>query len=123
MKRVQVASASEVREDEILSKEVEGVSILLTRVDGTAYAVENKCPHLGFSMARGSVQGKTLRCPWHGSEFDVCSGDNLDWVNAVVGIKVPGWSRKLISLGSKPAPVRTFEASEESGSVFVSLPD
>jgi nitrite reductase/ring-hydroxylating ferredoxin subunit len=122
MKRVEVASAADVREGEILVKDVDGVSILLTRVEGTVYAVANKCPHLGWSMARGSVEGKVLRCPWHGSEFDVCSGENLDWVNSVAGIKMPGWSRRLIGLGSTPAPVETFEASEESGSVFVSLP-
>lgn len=123
MKRTQLASADEVREGEILVKEVEGISIILTRVEGAPYAVENKCPHLGWSMARGSVKGSSLRCPWHGSEFDVCSGANLDWVNAVAGISMPRWSRRIIGMGSKPAPVQTFEVSEESGAVFVSLPD
>lgn len=122
MKRIEVAGSSEVQEGKLFLAKVEDLQVLLTRVGGTAYAVENKCAHLGFSMARGSVEGATLRCPWHGSRFDVCTGRNVDWVNAVAGVPMPGWMHKLIALGKEPAPIRTFEVSEEAGQLFIHVP-
>ena len=123
MKRIEVANSADVRENKILVARVDGLLLILTRVDGRAYAVENKCAHLGWSMARGSITGSTLRCPWHGSRFDVCSGKNVDWVNAFAGVPMPRWAQGLMALGKEPAPIRTFETSEESGRVFVSVPD
>ncbi len=123
MKRIAVASSSDIRESEIFATRIEGVNVLVTRVDGRVYAVENKCAHLGWSMARGTVTGPTLRCPWHGAKYDVCSGDNVGWVNAIPGVSMPAWTHGLIALGKKPAPLRTFETAEESGQVFVSLTD
>jgi hypothetical protein len=36
---------------------------------------------------------------------------------------MPRWAQGLMALGKEPAPIRTFETSEESGRVFVSVPD
>jgi len=123
MKRVDVADSSRVTEGAILAVRAEGLAVLLTRVGGQAYAVENKCSHLGWSMARGSIEGSALQCPWHGSKFDVCTGENLDWVNGFAGVPMPGWTHRLIALGKQPAGIRTFETAEESGRIFVTLPD
>jgi nitrite reductase/ring-hydroxylating ferredoxin subunit len=116
-----VASAEDVREAASLVAKVGGVRLLLTRVQGKVYAVEDRCPHLGVSMARGSIDGSVLRCPWHGSTFDVCTGQNLDWIKSVAGVSVPQWSRALIGMGRRPAAVRTFEAREEEGRVLVDV--
>src|SRR4030095_2956278 len=98
-----VASSSEIREDSpFATRAGDGLRLLLTRVDGKVQAIENKCPHLGLSMARGKVNGSVITCPWHGSTFDVCSGKNLDWITAVAGVKVPEWSKGLIALGRHP---------------------
>lgn len=123
MKHLEVATSTDVRENELLAVQVAGLSLIVTRVAGHARVVENKCSHLGWSMARGSVSGSTLKCPWHGSTFDVCSGQNLDWVGAIAGVPLPRWTRSLIALGKKPAPIRTFVASEESGRVFIDVPN
>lgn len=116
-----VAGSTEVKENAPYAARVDGVRLLLTRVDGTVRAIENKCPHLGLSMAKGKVNGSVIQCPWHGSTFDVCTGRNLDWITAVGGMKVPDWSKSLIALGKKPAAVRTFEAREENGRVMVDV--
>jgi nitrite reductase/ring-hydroxylating ferredoxin subunit len=116
-----VASSADIKENASYPVQVNGVRLLLTRVDGAVRAVENRCPHLGLSMTRGKVEGKVIHCPWHGSTFDACSGENLDWITAVAGMKVPDWSRSLIAFGKKPAPLRTFPAREENGRVLVEV--
>ncbi len=122
MTRIEVAGSADVAENKVFVARANGLSILLTRVGGRAYAVENKCSHLGLSMSRASVSGATLQCPWHGSKFDVCSGKNLDWVNGFVGLPMPGWTHKLIALGKAPAPIRSFPTVEEAGQVYIELP-
>jgi nitrite reductase/ring-hydroxylating ferredoxin subunit len=52
--------------------------------DGQVLAVDNRCPHLGFPLHRGSVQDGLLTCPWHHARFDLCSGGTFDlWADDV----------------------------------------
>lgn len=122
MKQIEVARAGDVKENQALGVNAAGTPVLLTRVNGQVKAVSSKCPHLGLSLARGKLEGGSITCPFHGSRFDVCTGANLDWCNAVVGIPVPGWTSRLIAMGKKPAALPTFEASEQDGKVFVRVP-
>ena len=119
MNRLKLADSTAVREGEVRTAQVDGASLILSRVDGKVCAVENKCPHFGLPLARGKVADGTIRCPWHGSRFDLCSGENLDWVNSVAGLPLPLWSRSLVAMGKQPAPLRCFEVTEENGAVFL----
>ncbi|GGD65889.1 Rieske (2Fe-2S) protein [Paenibacillus nasutitermitis] len=48
------------------------------------YAVDNRCPHLGFPLHIGSLCDGILTCHWHHARFDVCSGGTLDpWADDV----------------------------------------
>lgn len=42
------------------------------------YAVDNRCPHLGFPLHMGSLCDGILTCHWHHARFDVKSGGTLD---------------------------------------------
>lgn len=46
-------------------------------VDGTFHALDGVCPHQGGPLGKGVLQGTTVTCPWHGWQFDVCSGRHL----------------------------------------------
>src|SRR5438067_5678299 len=47
--------------------------------DGTAaYAVDDRCPHLGFPLHRGTVEQGMVTCHWHHARFDLSSGCTLD---------------------------------------------
>lgn len=47
-------------------------------------AVDNRCPHLGFPLHKGSVQDGILTCHWHHARFDLCSGCTFDlWADDV----------------------------------------
>lgn len=48
------------------------------------YAVDNRCPHLGFPLHLGSLCDGLLTCHWHHARFDICSGGTLDpWADDV----------------------------------------
>nr|WP_116375761.1 Rieske 2Fe-2S domain-containing protein [Mycobacterium sp. MFM001] len=59
--------------------EVDGVGLVLCRTgsNGEIAAFGEFCPHLAAPMADGWVDRGRLVCPWHGSRFDVCSGEVL----------------------------------------------
>lgn len=70
--------------------EVDGRAIVVFNVKGEYFALLNKCPHNGGSLAAGVVtgllqasepgdytyarEGEIIRCPWHGWEFDIKTG-------------------------------------------------
>lgn len=122
MQTIKIADSTAVKENEVLAVNAAGTSLLLTRVAGKPRAFASKCPHLGLSMAKGKLDNGAITCPWHGSRFDVCSGQNLDWCNAVAGLPMPAWTHRLLALGRKPAPLPVYEASEENGAVFLRVP-
>ncbi|HZQ34323.1 MAG TPA: Rieske (2Fe-2S) protein [Dehalococcoidia bacterium] len=41
-------------------------------------AIDNRCPHMGFPLSRGSVADGLLTCHWHHARFDLASGGTLD---------------------------------------------
>ena len=51
-----------------------GHEIALFNVDGSFYAIDNSCPHSTGPLAEGRLYGKIVTCPWHGSQFDVTTG-------------------------------------------------
>ena len=54
--------------------EVEGRAIVVCRVGDRVHALDDTCAHDGVSLSLGALEGGRLRCPLHGSEFDVTTG-------------------------------------------------
>lgn len=101
---------------------VEGKTIMVAQVaEGQYCAVRNKCPHLGLPFNGGKLEDNKITCPWHNSQFDMCSGKNLDWVKGVMGVRMPGWSRGLISMGKDPEPVKSYAVTEEDGQLYMEM--
>ncbi|UCZ51399.1 Rieske 2Fe-2S domain-containing protein [Bacillus shivajii] len=52
--------------------------------EGRVYAIDNRCPHLGFPLHMGSTCDGMLTCHWHHARFDIKSGGTLDpWADDV----------------------------------------
>ncbi len=49
--------------------------VAIYQVDGAVHVVADRCPHAGASLSEGELSGRQITCPWHGSQFDVCSGE------------------------------------------------
>jgi hypothetical protein len=51
---------------------------------GHVFAFDNRCPHMGFPLERGSVEDGILTCHWHHARFDLESGCTFDlWADDV----------------------------------------
>lgn len=71
---VTVASTGGIPEGELAAFDVNGVRVALTQTGGTYYAFGDTCTHQQCSLAEGDVDGTTVTCPCHGSQFDVTTG-------------------------------------------------
>ncbi len=52
--------------------------ILLIREGERIYALDNRCPHLGFPLERATLEDGILTCHWHHARFDIASGCTFD---------------------------------------------
>lgn len=78
MARVRLALVSEVPEGGMTMREHEGRTILLTKIEGTIYAMNDTCTHRGAPLHMGELGTAgspfLLTCPWHAAHFDVSTG-------------------------------------------------
>lgn len=87
-----VATAGEIAPGGKKLVTVKGREIGVFNVGGEFYALANRCPHAGGPMCEGRIvslvrsegpgsyeltrNGEFLRCPWHGWEFDIRTGQS-----------------------------------------------
>ena len=74
--------------------------ICLTHYKGKFAALDNKCPHQGGPLGEGSIENGLLRCPWHGWDYDPCTGR---------------------SPGGFDDGIDTYLVKEKDGEIFVGL--
>lgn len=76
--------------------------VAVIRHGGELYAIQDACPHMGASLADGSVHAGRVSCFWHHWTFDLKTGqgDGRDWACA-----------------------RTYEVKVENGEVWIRVPD
>lgn len=43
-------------------------------VAGRFCATQAECTHQGGPLSEGKLEGSTVTCPWHGAQFNVCTG-------------------------------------------------
>ena len=77
-RRVRAASLEELEAKGRLVVALEGQSVCLLAEGGAVHAIDNRCPHMGFPLHRGSVADGILTCHWHHARFDLCSGGTFD---------------------------------------------
>ena len=57
--------------------EIGGNEIALFNVDGTFYAIDNTCAHMGGPLADGEIEGDVVTCPWHRATYNIRTGEVL----------------------------------------------
>lgn len=60
--------------------DLEGTEVLVVNIDGNIYAINNKCPHMGGKLSKGTLSGQIVTCLLHGSQFDITTGENVRWL-------------------------------------------
>ncbi len=53
-------------------------TLLLIHENDKIYAVDNRCPHMGFPLHKGTVKDCILTCDWYYARFDLMSGGTFD---------------------------------------------
>ena len=105
-------SFDDLQRDGRLLTKVGSLPVLVVWHDGRAFAIEDRCPHLGFPLHQGTVEAGLVTCHWHHARFDLVSGCTLDpWADDAIGFDVS------IEDGGGPrrSPARTPIRSAGSG--------
>ena len=92
MSRHVVASADEIAPGTCKLVTVKGRDIGVFNIKGEYFALANRCPHAGGPLCQGTIaglalsdgpgkyrlhrRGEFIRCPWHGWEFDIRTGQS-----------------------------------------------
>lgn len=81
---VRAGSVADVRTEGRLLVQAEGHAIVLFAYGDKIQAVDNRCPHMGFPLHRGSLKDGILTCHWHHARFDLATGGTFDpWADDV----------------------------------------
>jgi nitrite reductase/ring-hydroxylating ferredoxin subunit len=73
---IRVGKIEEITKPRIVSGGRHGIAVFAD--GGNVYAVDNRCPHMGFPLHRGSICDGILTCHWHHARFDLASGGTFD---------------------------------------------
>jgi nitrite reductase/ring-hydroxylating ferredoxin subunit len=101
MPAVKVADVKEVSPGSGKVVQAAGKTLALFNIAGKFYAIDNRCTHVGGPLGEGKVAGTVVTCPWHGSRFDVTTGQVVE--------------------GPARRPVTTFPVRTEGGAVYVDV--
>ncbi|MCB0196113.1 MAG: Rieske (2Fe-2S) protein [Anaerolineae bacterium] len=72
------AKLSDVQAAGCTAVHVNGHTVALFAHNDHIYAVDNRCPHMGFPLDKGTVKDGILTCYWHYARFDLESGGTFD---------------------------------------------
>ena len=72
---VKVAESKDIGPSSMKAVDVAGEKVCLISTKGNYYAIGNVCTHVGGPLDEGTLEGYEVECPWHGSKFDVRSGE------------------------------------------------
>ena len=79
-----------------------GEQVALFNVSGQLHAIDNRCSHANGPLCEGQVQGTLVTCPWHGSRFDLVTGQP---------VRPPA-----------QRPLRVYAVRIDNGSVYLASP-
>ena len=68
---IDVTSAENVPEDDVVGIDIAGKSIALYQVEGEIYATDNICTHGNARLCDGFLEGHEIECPLHQGKFDI----------------------------------------------------
>jgi 3-phenylpropionate/trans-cinnamate dioxygenase ferredoxin component len=112
---VPIAHAGELQDGEMKKVEVDGRELLLARVGGSYYAIDDRCPHMGGDLSKGSLEGSVVTCPKHGSRFDVRDGRLVRWTD---------WSGVKLAVGKlfkAPRSTTSYQVRSDGDTISVDL--
>ena len=71
---VQAALKSEIPDGRVKMVKLGDKEVLIANVNGSYYAINNRCTHAGTDLSQGTLEGNIVECPKHHAKFDVLTG-------------------------------------------------
>lgn len=97
MDLVDLGSRDELLAAGRLTGKLGSLPVLVVWDGGEAFAIEDRCPHLGFPLHRGTTADGMITCHWHHARFDMVSGCALDpWADDAVAFDVEVSDRVVV---------------------------
>ncbi len=81
-----ICNVNDLEENQTIAVETKGKNILVAKINGEFFAVENKCTHENLALAGGQIYEGQIQCPHHGARFDIKTGKATQ-LPAVMDIK------------------------------------
>jgi nitrite reductase/ring-hydroxylating ferredoxin subunit len=72
--QVRVTDANNFAEGEMRVFDIDGTKVSVAATGGRLFAFDDACTHRGCSLGEGELEGSTVTCPCHGSQFNVTTG-------------------------------------------------
>ncbi|NDJ76880.1 MAG: Rieske 2Fe-2S domain-containing protein [Chloroflexi bacterium] len=121
-RRVCLGSIDDFPPGQVHQVGAQGTMLIVAQVaDGEFCGVRDECPHLLLPLAGGALDGTQITCPHHASVFDMCTGDNRDWVRVRSGLPLPRWTRRLLDRGKSPPGLTVVPVIVEDGKLYAEL--
>jgi nitrite reductase/ring-hydroxylating ferredoxin subunit len=76
--QVRAGSLEELRKTGRLLTKVGSLPVVVFWDADRAWAIEDRCPHMGFPLHQGTVESGLVTCHWHHARFDLVTGCTLD---------------------------------------------
>ena len=114
-KLIRVASIDDLPEGTTKKYRVEDKEVLIAKVEGKYYATQNKCPHFGGDLSKGKLEGSTVTCPRHGSQFNLTDGGVVRWLKGTGIISSIGKTLK------SPQKLTTYDIKIEGQDIMVEI--
>ena len=81
---IRAGTLAELRDRGRMVVATPGGAVLVAAAGDEVVALDNRCPHMGFPLHRGSIEDGILTCHWHHARFDLRSGSTFDlWADDV----------------------------------------
>lgn len=137
MSREVLARAAEVPPGTCRILTARGREIGVFNVNGAFYALSNRCPHKGAELCRGMIvglpqsdapgeyhisrPGEFIRCPWHGWEFEIRTGQSWCDPNSVRARNFKVTVEPGSELLKGPYVVETFPVAVEEDYLVIDM--
>jgi nitrite reductase/ring-hydroxylating ferredoxin subunit/uncharacterized membrane protein len=99
--RFEVCDANELQVDQMKLIHAKDKRIVVARTEQGYVAFDDHCTHKGGSLAGGAMICGTVQCPWHGTQFDVKTGE--------------------VKAGPGKDKIKTYQVSEAGGKLYLEV--
>src|SRR5688572_16673584 len=87
--KIDAGALADLEAEGFITTKIGSQPICVVWSEGEPFAVDDRCPHMGFPLHKGTVENGLLTCHWHHARFDLASGGTLDpWADDVRAYRV-----------------------------------